>query len=408
MGRGSRNSGEFGGISRHMMYMEGMESRLSCVGARCGCLLAAWLVPSLASVALGQAPSITLVGYPNGWAASRIYGLSADGQTAAGLAGDAASRRAGFVWSASGGRNDFGLEPGTPLGTWSLGISGDGHTAVGYSWTTQGGATTAFRWSGAGTFQSLGTLGSYPYSQATGANNDGSIIVGTASSAFDLHAFRWTQAGGMQALGPANSEANAISRDGSTIVGETAVTSGAPQAFRWTQAGGVQALAGLNGSTSSDAWAVSGDGSYIVGLTVTSTSTTSTIWRNGVPADLGLPVGWHQTSPLAVSDDGQVVVGTYVGSQSYGAAIWTTTTGFMPLADYLAGFGVVLPSNVILERCTSVSADGRTFAGWTHGTTAEPGLTQGFVATIPAPGWLATLLGSAVFAARRRRSRSAT
>jgi probable HAF family extracellular repeat protein len=386
-----------------------MNARLAVpVAARALAVVFALVAPGIARA---QTPSFTMVGYAPGAGASRIYGLSADGRSAAGFSAfptTVSTPYPGFVWSASAGRNDFGLEAGTPLGTWSLGISGDGHTAVGYSWATQGGATTAFRWSGTGTFQSLGTMG-WTNSRATGASNDGSTVVGYLStqSGNAQQAFRWTPGAGMQTLGPLFSEANAISRDGSTIVGETAVTSGAPQAFRWTQAGGVQALAGLNGSTSSDAWAVSGDGSYIVGLTVTSTSTTSTIWRNGVPADLGLPVGWHQTSPLAVSDDGQVVVGTYVGSQSYGAAIWTTTTGFMPLADYLEGFGVVLPANIILESCTSVSADGKTFAGWTHGTTAEPGLTQGFVATIPAPGWLATLLGSAVFAARRRRSRSA-
>lgn len=357
-----------------------------------------------ASGAQAQSPSFTMVGYPNGAFDSAIYGLSADGQMAAGSFETPPAVSHGFVWSAGGGRNDFGLEPGLPLLTRAQGISGDGRVAVGYSQTTSPGIATAFRWSGTGTFQSLGTLGSYPYSQATGANNDGSVVVGTASSAFDLHAFRWTQAGGMQALGPANSEANAISRDGSTIVGETAVTSGAPQAFRWTQAGGLQALPPLPGTYYSYARGVSADGRDVVGSTTGLNVDYPTLWHDGVPTLLSRPANWYHATPFAVSDDGQVVVGTYSGPQSYGAAIWTPATGFIPLADYLAGYGITLPTGLWLEECTGVSADGRTFSGTTFG---PAGISEGFVATIPAPGWLATLLGSAVFAARRRRSRSA-
>ncbi len=354
--------------------------------------------------ALAQTPSFTMVGYAPGAGSSRIYGLSADGRSAAGFSAfptSVSTPAPGFVWSAETGRHDFGLEAGVPLGTWSLGISGDGHAAVGYSWTTQGGAETAFRWSGPGTFQNLGTMG-WSNSRATGASNDGTTVVGYLStqSGNAQQAFRWTPSTGMQTVGPLFSEANAISRDGSTIVGETAVTSGAPQAFRWTQAGGVQPLAGFNGSTSSLARAVSGDGTFLVGLSISGLATTSIIWRNGVPFDLGLPTGWHQTNPLAVSDDGQVVVGTYLGDQSQGAAIWTPATGFMPMADYLAGFGIALPNGVWLERCTSVSADGRTFGGRTFG---PAGITQGFVATIPAPGACAAVLACAVVAVRRRR-----
>ena len=159
-----------------------MNARLAVpVAARALAVVFALVAPGIARA---QTPSFTMVGYAPGAGASRIYGLSADGRSAAGFSAfptSVSTPYPGFVWSASAGRNDFGLEPGTPLGTWSLGISGDGHTAVGYSWTTQGGATTAFRWSGTGTFQSLGTMG-WANSRATGASNDGTTVVGYLSS----------------------------------------------------------------------------------------------------------------------------------------------------------------------------------------------------------------------------------
>lgn len=355
--------------------------------------------------AVAQTPSITLVGYPAGADASRIYGLSADGRTAAGVSlfptTAAGSPWPGFVWHAGSGRADFGQETGVPRRTIALSLSGDGSTVVGWSSAAQDTAPqTAFRWSGTGTFQSLGSLGTYPYSHATGANNDGSVVVGSAYSAGSSQAFRWTQGGGMQALGPADSEANAISRDGSTIVGETRLTSGAPQTYRWTQAGGVQPLPALPGTYYSYARGVSADGRDIVGISSSTTAQYPTRWHDGQAQNLGLPVGWHWADPLAVSDDGQVVVGTYDGAQTYGAAIWTPSTGFMPLMDYLAGFGITLPDGVWLDRCMGVSADGRTFAGVTFGPAA---VVEGFVATVPAPGSIFRLLFGGCLAARRKR-----
>lgn len=387
---------------RHVVYIWGMN------GIPIGPAVVRALVLGVALLgpgeALAQTPSFTMVGYPSGGIYSSISGLSADGRSAAGVSGfptTISTPYPGFVWSAETGRHDFGLEAGVPLGTWSLGISGDGHAAVGYSWTTQGGAETAFRWSGPGTFQSLGTMG-WSNSRATGASNDGTTVVGYLStqSGSAQQAFRWTPSTGMQTVGPLFSEANAISRDGSTIVGETAVTSGAPQAFRWTQAGGVQPLPPLPGTYFSYARGVSADGRDVVGSTTGLNVDYPTLWHDGVPMLLSRPTNWYHATPFAVSDDGQVVVGTYDSTQTYGASIWTPTTGFMPMADYLAGFGITLPTGVWLERCTSVSADGRTFGGKTFG---PAGITQGFVATIPAPGACAAVLACAVVAVRRRR-----
>ena len=53
----------------------------------------------------------------------------------------------------------------------------------------------------------------------------------------------------------------------------------------------------------------------------------------------------------------------------------------MLLLDYLLGNGVPVPQGVDLVSCRGMSADGRTFAGWTEGSQG----IQGFVATIPTP-----------------------
>lgn len=83
----------------------------------------------IAAVLAGVAPSaraqsFALVNAPPETGSSAVYGLSADGRSAV----EWESGEVGFVWTATGGRNDFGtgLAP-----TRTFGISGDGCYAVG-------------------------------------------------------------------------------------------------------------------------------------------------------------------------------------------------------------------------------------------------------------------------------------
>src|SRR5262249_32636008 len=154
-----------------------------------------------------------------------------------------------------GGRTDLTAAQGVPGGTEVHALSGDGTTVVGWgSSATEG--TRAFRWSGPGTYQSLGVLPGYERSSANGVSGDGSVVVGASlAGSGDIFrlAFRWTSAGGMQPLGvtPGSSisEANALSRDGQVIVGvSTSPASDVGDAFRWTASTGMQALPGLPGT----------------------------------------------------------------------------------------------------------------------------------------------------------------
>lgn len=88
-------------------------------------------------------------------------------------------------------------------------------------------------------FTPLGDLmGSTFSSSAHAVSADGSVIVGSGTSASGTEAFKWTSAGGMIGLGNLtggtfDSSASGISADGSVIVGRGYSSSG-KEAFRWT------------------------------------------------------------------------------------------------------------------------------------------------------------------------------
>ena len=102
-------------------------------------------------------------------------------------------------------------------------------------------------------FMGLGDLpGGNFTSSARGVSADGSTVVGFSYSTSGMEAFRWTAAGSMVGLGDLDggdfsSEARAVSADGSTIVGVGAVEPHpgedyAGEAFRWTAAGEMEGL----------------------------------------------------------------------------------------------------------------------------------------------------------------------
>src|SRR5262249_44815241 len=115
------------------------------------------------------------------------------------------------------------------------------------------------------TFQTLG-YSTYP----AGVNADGSVVVGSARA----QAFRWTAAtagGDLGTLpGDTSSGAYAVSAEGSTVVGGSCMGTsdeGATcRAFRWTEATGMMSLGKLPGDSTSLALGVSADGSVVVGV----------------------------------------------------------------------------------------------------------------------------------------------
>ena len=173
-----------------------------------------------------------------GGADSAATAVSADGSIAVGWGEDTQGQKA-VRWSLPGGsaqiigEGDLPGGPGSPLAA-ATGVSADGAVVVG--WGTQSLGIEAFIWDAAGGLRGLGDLpGGRFESEATGVSGDGSLVVGwsnTAANRTGTEAFIWDATNGMRSLevvltaegvdlsGWDLVEANAISRDGTTIVGQ--------------------------------------------------------------------------------------------------------------------------------------------------------------------------------------------
>ncbi len=356
-----------------------------------------------ASPSAAQVPGFHFVGFAPGTTTSGVSSLSADGRVAAG--GSVSNFIGpGFTWTVAGGRVDFGLEASLPAFTGARGISGDATTVVGAS--RPSGPARAYRYRGPGTYQDLGTIGTWPESYAQGVSGDGSVVVGHVQTVLGPNptlgrAFRWNASGGMQDLGLTStthiySEATAVSRDGTTIVGHSQSSGGRSDAFVWRESTGMLVLPPLATTGSSIADAVNFDGSIIAGISGTQGS--AALWVNGQPIDLGIPPGWNSARARGLSDNGTVVAVTLSSATGLTAGVWTSQDGWEVLSEYLARQGVSVPAGWSLYSCTAVSADGLTFAGDAFSGTAF----QGFVATIPAPGALPVLGVGLLMIPRRR------
>jgi probable HAF family extracellular repeat protein len=197
-----------------------------------------------------------------------------------------------MVWSSSSGlmviQNPFLYDPNTSLLSSAFGVSADGEYVVGNinygSFSTSGDVTNyeAFRWSESGGTELLGFLprtfspGFPPprVSVASDISSNGSVVVGYGDTDTGVESFRWTEAEGMVGIGKLNGKstlANAVSADGSVVVGAT----GAPfQAFIWDINNGIRDLksvlendygADLSGWSLEQATGISGDGRIVVG-----------------------------------------------------------------------------------------------------------------------------------------------
>lgn len=149
--------------------------------------------------------------------------------------------------------------------------------------------------------------------------------VGTARSAsFDLI---WDSLGAVTYTSP-----NAISSDGTTVVGELRTSAGA-EAFIWDATRGLRGLGDLQGGPGiSIASGVSGDGSVVAGFSTSDSGIGAFIWdeRRGM-RELGpLPEGIATTIVGGLSEDGSTVVGTMYSADERrsDAFYWNETVGY--------------------------------------------------------------------------------
>jgi uncharacterized membrane protein len=205
--------------------------------------------------------------------------------------------------------------------------------------------------SAAASFQALGDLpGGMFNSEAWAVSDDGTVVVGSSVSALGSEAFRWTSAGGMQRLGDGqvHSYGYDISGDGEVVVGVGHVPDGSlGGGFRWTNSGGMQWLDNFNGN------AISTDGLVIVGAIPHGDHNSEAYrWTSSGGQGLGFLSGPPSSSnALAVSDDGAVIVGLSEGQ----AFRWTDNDGMRRLSD--------LPEDSVMSIVSGVSGDGSVVAG---------------------------------------------
>ncbi len=265
--------------------------------------------------------------------------------------------------------------PGGGYDSVANGVSDDGTVAVGMGDPSDDVCREAFRWSATDGMVGLGSLpGGRFHSWAMGTSVDGSVVVGASESEGAIpprmEAFRWTPAEGMVGLGFLTdnpnwraSEAWAVSADGTVIVGEARSDSGR-QAFRWTADEGLVGLGDLpGGNFASGARDISADGGVVVGFGYTPESGSryeGFRWTAATGMErLGdLPGGLYVSSAQAVSADGSTIVGTSSSSAFRTEAFrWTE-------ADGMTGLGALAGGK---SEAHGVSADGSIVVGSSDG-----------------------------------------
>jgi probable HAF family extracellular repeat protein len=219
---------------------------------------------------------------------SEATGISGDGNVVVGRGINAASGNYAFRWTSAGGLTNLGSLPGTTIAE-AYGTNGDGSVVVGSSYDTGFSSSTAFRWTAAGGMQSLGTLPGETSSGASGVSADGNTIVGKGAAFASV--FRWTSAGGMSRLpglpgdlGVYPAYNSPVSADGRFVAG-----TGDFSPIRWDASGTAHALGLPAGAFDlAEANAISGDGSTVVGTAYLSNgSQTPYYWTAATgPVDL--------------------------------------------------------------------------------------------------------------------------
>jgi hypothetical protein len=192
--------------------------------------------------------------------------------------------------------------------------------------------------------------------------------------------FVWTQASGFQASGI--SEPWAVSHDGSVVVG------GEP-ATRCDTAG----CMGLTlGAPRSAAFAVSSDGSTVVGTLSTAPGGGAFRWtqaEGAVALDASVPNTFQYSVARGVSGDGLVVVGerdygvpVWWDGSSVEAFLWTPASGMRDLRDIFVFDYKLDLQGFILREAVAVSADGRAIVG--NGIN-QFGEREAWIAVFPQP-----------------------
>lgn len=307
------------------------------------------IVFGMSGVCLGQIPSLTLIGAPQGRIHTLANAVSADGSTTVGFTQASGGVDRGFSWTRSSGINEWGALPSVPNYTLARAVTANGSAVFGERQPaplTSPNDLEAFRYSN-GVYQNLGTLPNFNRVAAYGASGDGQVAVGLIASN-SLHqsgAMRWTPSGGVQNIGLPHATDpggwfTGISRDGVTAFGQSASSAfGGFEPYTWTQAGGWRQLpvpAGTPSGRDAIPYGANFDGSIIVGTVNPFSEKASAVrWAAGGVSVLGSYGAEWDMGANAVSDDGTVIVGGGDNGRTNEriATIWLNNGGPINLQD---------------------------------------------------------------------------
>jgi probable HAF family extracellular repeat protein len=329
-------------------------------------------------VPLGQLP---------GGGASSAQAVSADGSVVVGSAcvGGCALYLGlnAFRWTSDGGMVSIG-------GSFASDVSADGSVVVGGDVSSSGVSMGDFRWTESSGLAGIGLSGAGLVWDVS-VSADGAVVVGQN----DSEAYRWTSESGAFGLGDLfggdfSSRALDVSADGTVVVGSSSSASG-DEAFRWTSDGGMVGLGNLTGHNGSVAHAVSADGSVVVGWSSYSDnvhvySQEAFRWTSdgGMVGLSDLPGGRSWSGALDVSADGSVVVG-YRGSASGPEAfVWDAINGMRSVSDVLTDLGLDM-TGWTLGIASAISANATTIVGEGRNALGEPEAWLAKISVVPEP-----------------------
>ena len=191
-------------------------------------------------------------------------------------------------------------------------------------------------------------------------SGDGSAIVGKVVVNQSPSPAYWTQGLLAQRI-PSGGDPTGVSHDGSVIAGSNGANS-----YRWTASGGTQNLGSISSGWWSQANGVSGDGSVVVGqgnIVVDFNQGWNRAYRwtssTGMQS-IGSLHQWSHSNALGVNFDGSVIVG-----ESFDQAFrWTSGSGMVGLG-FLAGQSKSLASAVNSDGSMIIGHSGQSGFQWT-------------------------------------------
>ena len=276
-----------------------------------------------------QAGGIAAIPYGSGLGPTgHATGVSADGNAVVGNCESPAIQA--FFWTASGGMEVLPDLAGGALDCRAYDISDDGEVVLGacasdtaveaVTWTKDTGGNWAITILGPTTT---------PLSEAICSVPDGSVVVGYDKKDNDHQAWRWTASTGKSPLpdltgGSDRCYATGVTSDGSTVVGAGQSDQGR-EAVLWKQNASdqwvVYSLGDLYGGDdkNGEAQAVSGDGSLVVGTGELDSGMEAVIWdeihgarslKQVLEGDCGQDLtGWTLSVATDISPDGMYICG---------------------------------------------------------------------------------------------------